>query len=292
MSGRRPTHVRLASVNSAAEPVVESAAAQTLAKGLALLRAFRPHEYELGNKELAERTGLAPSTVSRLAATLMQLSYLRYSRASGKYALGTAVLALVYPMLAGLPIRQVARPLMKALADQVQGQVSIGMAAGGNAMVFVESARSARHDFTLPEVGATIPMLGSAMGRAYIVAHASIAQQALVRRLRQEDPLDWAAHGAKLAQAREDYVRLGFTRSMGDVRSEVHACGLPLKTRVDGEVMVINCSVTAAQLRRGGLELDIGPALVRTARDIDIAMAGDTLQRRKARVDPTVLIKR
>ena len=41
-----------------------------LARGLELLRAFRREGEALGNGELAERTGLSRSTVSRLAYTL------------------------------------------------------------------------------------------------------------------------------------------------------------------------------------------------------------------------------
>jgi hypothetical protein len=46
--------------------------ATTLARGLRLPRAFRSDdEHYLGNKELAERTGLPKATVSRLSYTLV-----------------------------------------------------------------------------------------------------------------------------------------------------------------------------------------------------------------------------
>lgn len=48
-----------------------------LARGLDLLRAFRPGETMLGNRDFAERTGLPKATVNRLAYTLTVLGYLR-----------------------------------------------------------------------------------------------------------------------------------------------------------------------------------------------------------------------
>ena len=52
-----------------------------LARGLEVLRCFRPNEIELTNAEFAERTGLAKATISRLTHTLCELDYLSSIRA-------------------------------------------------------------------------------------------------------------------------------------------------------------------------------------------------------------------
>jgi DNA-binding IclR family transcriptional regulator len=275
MSGRR---------TSASLPVVADASgadgAQTLVKGLAVLRAFRAGERYLGNSDIAERTGFTRPTVSRLAGTLVQLGYLRYSEALGKYALGTVLLSLAYPMLAGLTIRQIARPLMKGLADEIEGQVSMGMPADCE-MVFIETSRSPRHRHTLPEVGATTSMLVSAMGRAYLAALTPAAREAMLARLHSKEPELAESFAAKVDQACQNLLQLGFTRSCGDVRPELHACAVPLRTRIDGEIVVVNCSVPAYKLKRGELEAGIGPQLVAVARQIDSAM-GQSIYSRAA----------
>jgi DNA-binding IclR family transcriptional regulator len=266
MSGRRS--------GSALPGAIESGipdSSQTLVKGLNVLRAFRAGDQYLGNKDIAERTGLTRPTVSRLAGTLVQLGCLRYSEALGKYSLGTAVLALAYPMLAGLSIRQIARPLMKELADAINGHVSMGMASGC-AMVYIESSRSPRHRHTLPEAGSTISMLATSMGRAYLTALSPPAREALLAKLCDEQPADWQAHNKKVAQAVQDILKLGFTRSMGDARPEIHACAVPLRTRIDGDIVVVNCGVPAYRLKAGELEQSIGPHLLAVARQIDCAM--------------------
>src|SRR5689334_4536435 len=65
-----------------------------LARGLELLRCFRPGEVYLTNTELARRTGMPKPTISRLSYTLTKLGYLSYSAEQGKYQLGSGVLAL------------------------------------------------------------------------------------------------------------------------------------------------------------------------------------------------------
>lgn len=275
MTGRR----------SAASPVVAKDAAagegaQTLVKGLAILRAFRAGERYLGNGEIAARTGLTRPTVSRLAGTLVQQGYLRYSESLGKYTLGTALLVLSYPMLAGLTIRQIARPLMKRLADEIEGQVSMGMPSGAE-MVFIETSRSLRHRHTLPEIGATTSIVMSAMGRAYLAALAPAQRNAALERLRAQEPALVEQFAPKITQACKDLLQLGFTRSFGDVRPELHACAVPLRTRIDDEIVVVNCSVPGYKLKRGELEAGVGPQLVAVARQIDAAM-GQSLAARAA----------
>lgn len=279
MSGRRsratPSVFSTATTSPAtlASAAAESdaASAGSLVKGLGILHAFRAGETYLGNKELAARAGLTKPTVSRLAGRLVELGYLRYSDALGQYALGVAVLKLSYPMLAGLSIRQIARPVMKELADAIEGQCSMGMCSELD-MVFIETSRSARHRFTLPEAGATIPILVSAMGRAYCAALSAVERERLCRRMKAEQPAYWAEHGNKIRLSASEYVRLGFTWSTGDARPELHACAVPLRTRLDGEIVVLNCSVRARDLKVRQLEQEIGPQIVAAARRIDSGM--------------------
>ncbi|MBC7728270.1 MAG: helix-turn-helix domain-containing protein, partial [Microbacteriaceae bacterium] len=49
---------------------------RSLERGVEILRAFRPGSELLGNGELAERTGLARATVSRLTQTLVGTGFL------------------------------------------------------------------------------------------------------------------------------------------------------------------------------------------------------------------------
>jgi DNA-binding IclR family transcriptional regulator len=248
----------------------EGSISLTLAKGLAVLSAFRAGETYLSNRELAERTGYTKPTVSRLARTLLELGYLRYSASLGRYALGPAVLTLSYPMLAGLGIRHIARPFMHELAEEVAGQVSMGM-RDRHAMVFVESARSRAHRLTLPEIGATMPLLASSMGRAYVAALDPAPREALLAELEQADPDAFARYAEPVREAVAAFPARGFACSFGEVRREMFACATPLRVRVDGEPVVVNCGVPAAAMSREEFVRVIGPRLVAAARSIDAA---------------------
>src|SRR5204862_2242389 len=81
-----------------------------IGRGFAILRCFKRNVKVLGNKDLAQLTGLPKSTIARLTYTLTKLGYLEYLPAVEKYSLGIGALTLGQTYLAGLDVRDVAHP--------------------------------------------------------------------------------------------------------------------------------------------------------------------------------------
>jgi len=245
--------------------------ATTLARGLEVLRCFTPLEAMLGNKEISVRTGLPKPTVSRLTYTLTKLGYLRHNMRLGKYQLGSAVLSIGYPLLASMSVRQVARPYIKELADYCTGSVSMGIRDRLN-MVYVESCRSGNGLTTLPDIGTSVPIAQAAIGRAYLAACTPAEREALLNQMKVKAPDTLRKYKAQIDRALEDIRGRGFCVSLGELRREVHAVGVPMRRTVDGEIVSFNCGVPAFMLKKGQLEEDIGPRLVAMVRNIEGAL--------------------
>ena len=118
---------------------------RSLLRGLEILRAFRPGSDVLGNAEIAERTGLPKSTVSRLTGTLLQAGFLFYSPRHRGYSLGVAVLTRApVPVsatggetsLAGQPWGSTAIGARSNRPAEKGGGVCVPMLAGEKAPVF------------------------------------------------------------------------------------------------------------------------------------------------------------
>ena len=246
--------------------------AATLARGLEVLHCFTPRDTQLGNAELAARTGMAKATVSRFTYTLVRLGYLRINRVSGKYQLGPAVLSLGYPLLASLSIRQIARPLMKEMADSVRGSVSLGM-RDRLSVVYVESSRGEAPRVQPPDVGLSYPVARTAMGRALLAAYSHEDREALINEIKVKTPDDWKSFQPRIAESIRDYREHGYCVSYGDLRREVHAVAVPMRPMADGTILVFNCGISAFLLRGDQLTDDIGPRLVSMVRSIE-AMLG------------------
>jgi DNA-binding IclR family transcriptional regulator len=244
--------------------------ATTLARGLEVLRCFTPTEPLLGNKEISIRTGLPKPTVSRLTYTLTRLGYLRHNLRLGKYQLGSAVLSIGYPLLASMSIRQIARPFMKELADHAGGSVNMGIRDRLN-MVYVESCRSGNVN-TLPDIGTSVPIAQSVIGRAFLYACTPAERESLLNQMKVKEPEMLRKYQAGIAKSLEDIRARGFCASSGELRREVHAVGVPMRRSVDGEIVTFNCGVPAFMLKKGHLEEDIGPRLVAMVRNIEAAL--------------------
>ncbi|AOY95054.1 IclR family transcriptional regulator [Cupriavidus sp. USMAA2-4] len=242
--------------------------ASTLAKGLDILLAFRPGETLLGNRELVLRTGLSKSAVARLTHTLTVLGYLRHERALGKYRLGAAVLASGYPLLAGMHIRQVARPLMKALADELGGAVSLGV-RDRTQMLYVETARSTEELLTAPDIGAAVPMLSTAIGRAWLCRCGAAEREAVLNRLRLHDAEAVRRAMPALAAARESLERRGFCSSPAEWHPDVYGFATPLCAQVDSQWFVLNCAVHRKRGRFATVEAQAGARLAALAHGLE-----------------------
>jgi DNA-binding IclR family transcriptional regulator len=72
---------------------------------------------ELGTNEIARRTGMTPSTVSRQVGTLAASGLVERVPSSGRYKLGIRLVHLANAVLARLDVREVARPHLVALVD-------------------------------------------------------------------------------------------------------------------------------------------------------------------------------
>ncbi len=244
-----------------------------LARGLEVLRAFRPHDGMLGNTEIAERTGLPKPTVSRLTYTLTTLGYLKHLPRFSKYALAPGVLGLGYSALAQMGIRQIARPFMQDLADHAGASVALG-APDRLRVIYVEHCFSRSAVSIRLEVGSRIPIATTASGRALIAAMDARERITLLDGLAEHYGSRWPGLKAGIDQGIADYERYGFTLSIGDWQPDVNAVSAPLALPDGSGLFAINCGAPAYSLTREALIGDIGPRLHETVRRISAILTG------------------
>jgi len=254
-----------------ADSAGDAAFATTLAKGLVVLEAFEGARL-LGNMEISARTGIPRPTVARLTHTLAELGYLTYDSARARYGVGARALRMVHPLLADMPFRQLARPLMQDLAYSVRGTVSIGL-LDGPSVVYVETARSGDVGPHSPDIGMPIPVARTAMGRAAAATLPEADAAVLERHLEAADAATWAeareAYRAGLRQCAEQQ----FCTCFGEYMPSIHAVAAPL-FRLRHRAFAINCGIPAFRLQPGQLEAEIGPRVAALAASIR-ALVGD-----------------
>ncbi|MBL0151420.1 MAG: IclR family transcriptional regulator [Ideonella sp.] len=239
-----------------------------LARGMAVLRAFTSSDPMLGNREIADRTGLPKPTVSRLTYTLMLLGYLSRDAGLQKYRLGSGVLSLGQPLLASMPVRQAARPLMEQLARKTGCTVNLGMRDRGN-VVYIETVRVDAGNVYLPDIGSTRPLLGSAIGRALILACTASDRKAILNHLKVHDKALFDQHRVAWEADQKLFAAHGFCHSRGDWQKDVHAVAVPVRVPPREAPVAMNCTLAAYRMPKDKLERDVVPHLLDTVRQLE-----------------------
>ncbi|MGC2782068.1 MAG: helix-turn-helix domain-containing protein [Bradyrhizobium sp.] len=246
----------------------DAAFATTLAKGLVVLESFGTGSPVLGNMDISLRTGIPRPTVARLTHTLTELGYLTFDQDLAKYRLGVRALRMAHPLLADMPFRQVARPLMQDLAASVRGTVSIGL-LDGSAVVYVETARFGDVGPHVPDIGMPITVVATAMGRAAAAILPPAEATRFDAQLAADSPEQWTSFREAYLGGIAQCADRGFCTCVGEYMPAIHAVAAPLRYAASsGRAFAINCGIPAFRLQPGQLEAEIGPRIKALAASI------------------------
>lgn len=241
--------------------------ATTLARGLELLHCFTPERPVLGNSEMAHMLQLPKATVSRLSYTLLSMGYLAATEYYGKYRLGPATLSVGYPLLAQFTIRRSARPLMMELAKRFSCNVSIGV-RDRFFMVYIEVIRVATGAVHAHDEGSLHPLLGTAMGRAYLMGCTPAVREALVNQIKVKLPQQWERFGFQAQENFRNFASYGCCTATGEAKSDVQAVAVPLGRVNDIDVAALSCTFQGRTFDVNWLRGEVAPALQVLAHEV------------------------
>jgi DNA-binding IclR family transcriptional regulator len=142
---------------------------QSLERALDLLEALAAGG-ELGVTELANRTGLVPSTTHRLLHTLTGRGWVTQSAATGRYLLGYKVSEVAGAVERRVErLRAAARPHMESI-QRATGETVNLVVVDGERVVYVDQVEGTRNVRMFTAVGTTVPAHTTGAGKA-IMAH-------------------------------------------------------------------------------------------------------------------------
>ena len=139
----------------------------TVQRAVTVLRTLAAAPEDLGNNEIARRTGINPSTVSRLLATLADAQMVHKAPESGRFRLGPRLVELGNAALARVDLRQLARPHLAALTAAT-GETATLSVPNGEATITVDFVQSPSSVRSVAEVGR--PSIGhaTAIGKVFL----------------------------------------------------------------------------------------------------------------------------
>jgi DNA-binding IclR family transcriptional regulator len=193
-----------------------------VAHAIEVLRCISEAGNPIGVGDIARRIGIHKSSVSRLATTLENGRLVARDPATGRLSLGTGLVALAAPVLAGFHLPDLVRPLLEQLAAKTGETVSFSIWDGAEAVSIAQVPGSnSVQAFSTP--GHRNPAHGSASGKM-LLAH--MGEQAIaaycakpLRRFTERTITDPAILAKELAR----YRSRGYAINTGEFEIDVGA---------------------------------------------------------------------
>ena len=244
-----------------------------LARGLTVLACFRAADGLLGNQELARRTGLPKSTVSRLTGTLARLGYLSQPAGSHQYRLGAATLALGQAPLMPPELRAAARGPLQELADATGAEAALGVRVEF-AMLYAEHCNCSTRPIPPDSLhlGSRVALGTSAMGMAWLAALPEAQRRETLAQLAALRGADVPLLESAAAQAVHDHATLGVACAFGTWRASVNAVARAFRPRPELPPVVVNCGGAARSFSQAFLLREVRPRLIDTVARLEDAM--------------------
>lgn len=139
----------------------------SVANSIRLLTSFSGDEDELAITTLAQRLGLAKSTVHRLASTLTAAGFLEQNSDTGRYRLGVALFELGALVRRRMDVANVARPHLRELLEKTGETVQLGI-VDHYSVLYVYEMESRRAIRMAAAVGARAPLHCTAVGKVLL----------------------------------------------------------------------------------------------------------------------------
>ena len=142
---------------------------ESVQRAIAVLDALAGGGAELGTNEIARRTGINASSISRLLSTLTDAGLVQHLPSTGRYRLGVRILQLASAARENLDLRAVARPLLEELAELSGETVTLSLPGEHDVLTvdFVQSTRSVR---SVAEIGRNSIAHATAAGKVFLAS--------------------------------------------------------------------------------------------------------------------------
>lgn len=244
--------------------------ATTLARGLSVLRAFRTGDDGLTNAQIAERTGLPKSTVSRLTFTLGCLGYLTQPQRNDRYRPGPTLLAMGHVAASSLAFLDPAEEMMQQLAD-LTGTLVLFAVRDRDKVALMRTWRPQQAASIWLEVGHRLPIGASSSGMAVLGA-TTREEFGWLLGDRPDSPLDGSDYETLRLEARDQLMANGYTVVRKEQRysRNIAAVSVPFRSsRLAGPV-AFSCGALDDVLPLDRIHSEVGPRLQQTVARLQI----------------------
>jgi IclR family transcriptional regulator, pca regulon regulatory protein len=244
---------------------------ESLARGLAVLRAFSTATPVVSTAEAARITGMSRAATRRCLYTLQKLGYA--TGKNGTYALTPQVLALGYAYLASAPLARVAQPILERLSERLHESCSLAVLDGDDILYVARSATSRIISVGLT-VGSRLPAYCTSMGRVLLASMSDKDLAAYLERVRLVPHTPHTLHTRAALRGELRGVRQrGYAVVDQELELGLRSIAVPVLGRDRSIVAAVNSGAHASRVQVRTLTRDYLPLIQEAAAELSEALA-------------------
>ncbi len=180
---------------------------------------------ELGTNEIARRTGMTPSTVSRQVGTLAAAGLVERVGANGRYRLGLRIVHLANALLARLDVREVARPHLAALVEAT-GETATLSVPGDEDAITVDFVPGSHYVQPVSKLGRPSVGHATSAGKVMLAFSGRELPDGPLRAYTPRTITDPQALAREIAQVRDR----GWAQAVGEREPDLTALAAPIRS--------------------------------------------------------------
>ncbi|MGA0935442.1 MAG: IclR family transcriptional regulator domain-containing protein [Pseudohongiellaceae bacterium] len=242
----------------------------SLARGLAVLRAFSREKPEMTLSEIAIQTDLNPAVVRRCLITLQHLGYV--GKKDKLFLLRPAVFRLGSAYIESMNLEEVARPAMQRVRDLTGNSVALAVLSDLDTLflVYVSTKQLTR---IVAGVGTRFPAYATSAGRAILAFEDKERQEDYFRKVKLEALTEKTATSKKeLKTILANVKKQQFSATDGELDFGVVSVAVPVFNEENRVIASVSCSTASARLPQEEMIERVVPLLSEAAKDIEFEL--------------------
>jgi IclR family pca regulon transcriptional regulator len=238
----------------------------SLARGLAVVRAFSASHRSLTIAQISQKTGIPRAAVRRCLHTLRQLGYA--SSEANNFSLTPKVLTLGYAYLASTPLTVAAQPCLREISHALHESSSLAV-LDGDQVLYVARAATTRIMSIALNAGSRLPAYCTSLGRVMLAHLPATELNAYLARVELRPYTEHTVSSVKrLKEILATIQHSGYAIVEEELELGLRSIAVPV-CGVSGRVAAaLNVGASATRVTRAQMEQEFLPILQRGAQEM------------------------
>ena len=222
-------------------------------RAIDVLDALAEARTELGTNEIARRTGVNVSSISRLLSTLTTAGLVQHIPSTGRYRLGIRILQLAGAARESLDLRSLARPFLEELTT-ITGETSTLSLPGTHDLLTIDFMPSPQSVQSVAHVGRNSVAHATAAGKVLLAWGGELPEGELTR-YTDRTTTDRAALYQEIDRVRGR----GWAQAVGEREDDLNAVAVPVLDGTGALIAVLGVQGPAGRFTPRAMRAAVDP---------------------------------